>query len=87
MLSQEDRIPAIKRMTDAGRAYHRHWVQTTFEPQLHGLSGERYEHRLTAFVIATDLLVWKLLRHDMHLDRPTAEQIVAEMIRSSPPAH
>jgi AcrR family transcriptional regulator len=36
MLSQEERIPAIKRMTDAGRAYHRHWVQTTFEPQLHG---------------------------------------------------
>jgi AcrR family transcriptional regulator len=86
MLSQEDRVPAIKRMTDAGRAYHRHWVQTTFEPQLHGLSGERYERRLAAILLATDLLAWKLLRQDMQLDRESSEQIIAEMIHSLPPA-
>jgi len=81
MLSQEDRIPAIKRMTDAGRAYHRHWVQTTFEPQLAGLSRERYERRLAAILLATDLLAWKLLRQDMQLDRETSEQVIAEMIQ------
>ena len=85
MLSQEDRIPTIKRMTDAGRAYHRHWVQTTFEPQLAGLSGEPYERRLAAILLATDLLAWKLLRQDMKLDRERSEQVIAEIIQSLPP--
>ncbi len=86
MLSQEDRVPAIKRMTDAGRAYHRHWVQTTFAPQLDVLSGEPYERRLAAILLATDLLAWKLLRQDMQLDRESSEQVIAEMIRSLPQA-
>jgi AcrR family transcriptional regulator len=86
MLSQEDRIPAIAQMTDAGRAYHRYWVQTTFEPQLNGLSGEPYERRLATILLATDLLAWKLLRQDMQLDRENSEQIIAEMLQSLPPA-
>ncbi len=86
MLSQEERIPAIKRMTDAGHAYHRYWVQTTFEPQLDGLSREPYERRLAAILLATDLLAWKLLRQDMQLDRESSEQVIAEMIQSLPPA-
>ncbi len=81
ILSQEERIPAMRRMTDAGRAYHRHWAQTTFAPLLHGLRGSRRERRLAAIVAATDLLVWKILRLDMKLERGQAEQVVAEMIR------
>lgn len=80
MLSEEERIPAVRRITDAGRAYHRDWATRTFQPLLRGLRGRARERRLTAIVIATDLLVWKLLRHDMQLDRPTAEQIVTEMV-------
>lgn len=87
MLSQEDRIPAIAQMTKAGRAYHREWAAKTFASLLRGLRGASRERRLAAIVIATDLLVWKLLRQDMQLDRNQAEQIVAEMIQSSPPAH
>jgi AcrR family transcriptional regulator len=83
MLSQEERIPAVRQMTDAGRAYHRHWVKTTFAPLLRGLGGDRLERRLAAIVIATDLLVWKLLRHDMELQREQAEQVVAEMVQPS----
>lgn len=84
MLSEEERIPTVRRITDAGRAYHRHWVTRTFQPLLRDLRGRARERRLTAIVIATDLLVWKLLRHDMQLDRPTAEQIVSEMVDPSP---
>ncbi len=85
MLSEEERIPTVRRITDAGRTYHRDWVTRTFQPLLRGLRGRARERRLTAIVIATDLLVWKLLRHDMQLDRPTAEQIVTEMVNPSPP--
>jgi AcrR family transcriptional regulator len=84
MLSQEDRIHAIAQMTQAGRAYHREWAAKTFAPLLGGLRGASRERRLAAIIVATDLLVWKLLRQDMQLDRENAEQTVAEMIQSSP---
>jgi len=80
MLSQEERIPAVRQMTEAGRAYHRAWAQKTFAPQLHGLRGAARERRLSAIVVATDLLVWKLLRRDMGLERAEAERIVGEMV-------
>jgi AcrR family transcriptional regulator len=86
MLSQEERIPAVRRMTDAGRAYHRHWAGRTFAPLLRGVRGAARERRLTTIVIATDLLVWKLLRHDMHLDREHAERVMTEMVQPLPPA-
>jgi len=87
MLSEEERIPAVRRITDAGRAYHRDWATRTFQPLLRGLRGRARERRLTAIITATDLLVWKLLRHDMQLDRPTAEQIVTEMVNPSQQDH
>jgi hypothetical protein len=87
MLSQEERIPTVRQMNEAGRAYHRHWAERTFAPLLHGLRGSSRERRLAAIVIATDLLVWKLLRHDMQLNRKNAERTVTEMLESSPPAH
>jgi AcrR family transcriptional regulator len=80
MLSQEDRIPAIAQMTEAGRAYHREWAAKTFTPLLRGLRGASHERRLAAIVVATDLLVWKLLRQDMQLDRTRAEAVVVEMM-------
>jgi AcrR family transcriptional regulator len=83
MLSQEERIPAIHQMTEAGRAYHRYWAETTFTPLLRSLRGERRERRLTALVVATDLLVWKLLRHDMELGREKAELVVVEMVQAT----
>jgi AcrR family transcriptional regulator len=80
MLSQEERIPTVRQMTEAGRAYHRHWAKTTFAPLLYGLRGDRRERRLTAITAATDLLVWKLLRLDMKLGRGQAERVMTEMI-------
>jgi AcrR family transcriptional regulator len=80
MLSQEERIPAVRQMTDAGRAYHRHWAEETFAPLLHGIRGDKRERRLTAIVTATDLLVWKLLRLDIGVERGEAERVVREMV-------
>jgi AcrR family transcriptional regulator len=82
LLSQEERIPAIRQMNDAGRAYHRAWVLRTFEPHLHGLRAGPRERRLAALILATDLLAWKLLRQDMALDRRGAEGVVVEMLQS-----
>jgi len=80
MLSQEDRVPAVRQLTDRGRGYHRDWAARVFQPLLAGLGGAPKVRRLAALVIATDVLVWKLLRLDMQLTRPEAEKTVLEMI-------
>jgi AcrR family transcriptional regulator len=85
MLSQEDRNPAIHKLTDRGRAYHRDWAKRVFQPLLTGLPRASRERRLTALVIATDVLVWKQLRLDMKISRAQAERIVLEMIESYSP--
>ena len=83
MLSQEDRFPAIRERTDFGRAYHRDWAERVFAHLLDGLPRKARERRLTSLVIATDVLVWKLLRRDMRLPRDEAEQIVGQMVAGS----
>ena len=83
LLAQEDRIPTVREMTDAGRAWHRGWVERTFAPLLAGLKGAARERRLVSLIVATDLLVWKLLRREMGLGRATAERIVIEMVTST----
>ncbi len=83
LLAEEDRIPAIREMTEAGRAWHRAWVERTFAPMLEVVQGAPRERRLVKLVVATDILVWKLLRREMALERVTAEQIVIEMITAT----
>jgi AcrR family transcriptional regulator len=82
LLAEEERIPAVREMADAGRAWHRAWVGRTFAPLLDGVSGAARERRLVAIVVATDLLVWKLLRREMGLGRTAAERIVIDMVTS-----
>jgi AcrR family transcriptional regulator len=83
MLSQEDRLPAVRYLMDAGRDYHRKWAERTFEPFLHGLRGRKRERRLIGIIAATDVLMWKLLRVDMGVEQAQAKEIVADMIRAS----
>jgi AcrR family transcriptional regulator len=83
LLAQEERIPAVREMADAGRRWHRGWVERTFAPLLEDVSGAPRERRLVALVVATDLLVWKLLRREMGLGRRKAEQIVTEMVTAA----
>jgi AcrR family transcriptional regulator len=83
LLAQEERIPAVHEMAESGRRWHRGWVERTFEPLLDGLKGTRREQRLVELVVATDLLVWKLLRREMGLGRRAAEQIVINMVTAS----
>ncbi len=83
LLAQEERIPAVREMADAGRRWHRAWVERTFSPLVEDVSGAERERRLVKLVVATDLLVWKLLRREIGLGRRTAEQLVTEMVAAS----
>src|SRR5947199_8874353 len=61
LLAQEERIAAVHEMAEAGRRWHRAWVERTFEPPSH--------ERLVSLIVATDLLTWKLLSREMRLGR------------------
>jgi AcrR family transcriptional regulator len=71
LLAQEDRYPALKAVTDEGRAGHRAWMANAFAPWLESLAAERGRRATDALVAAGDVYVWKLLRRDMV--RPVAE--------------
>lgn len=64
-LALEDRMPAAQRIADNGRAYHRAWCARVFAPWLPHETADDYTAHLDAFVAATDLYLWKLLRRDL----------------------
>ncbi|GAA0869965.1 hypothetical protein GCM10009116_18010 [Brevundimonas basaltis] len=65
LLDQEQRHPALKVATDAGRVHHRAWLAAVFADWLADADPAVNTARLDALVVATDLYVWKLLRRDM----------------------
>ena len=78
--AQEDRFPAIRQITDSGRALHREWVERTFAPMLEGWEGRGRERRLAELITVTDLMVWKLLRHDLGLSQDQTELAIEELL-------
>jgi AcrR family transcriptional regulator len=79
-LAQEGRHEVLRAFAEQGRVTHRAWVEATFGPLLAGYAPERRDAVLTKVIVATDLYVWKLLRHDMRLGRDQTERYVAEMV-------
>ncbi|HET7272675.1 MAG TPA: TetR/AcrR family transcriptional regulator [Rubrobacter sp.] len=80
LLAQEDRVPAFRKATDAGRAVHYEWVGRTFAPLLAERSGEARERLLAELVAVCDVYVWKVLRFDLGLGREQTELALREMI-------
>lgn len=81
-LSQEDRVPALRVLTDFGRAYHLDWCEGAFAPALKGLRGKRRKRRAYQLVALTDIYVWKILRHDRKLSLEETKLAMIEMIES-----
>lgn len=64
-LALEDRYPVARLVTDNGRRHHREWCARVFAPFLPEAGADGHDARLDAFVAATDLYLWKLLRRDL----------------------
>ena len=65
MLQLEARSPAVQHITGHGRKVHRAWCERVFAPFLPRSSARSYPARVDAFVAATDIYLWKLLRRDL----------------------
>lgn len=82
LLAEEDRFPAVKEMTDGGRAYHRWWLGEVFAQPLARLTSATRERRLAQLFLATDLSSWKLLRLDLGLSARRTEAAVLENVEA-----
>ncbi len=80
LLAEEDRFPAVRKVTDAGRKYHRLWVERVFGTSLSRLRGGTREQLLIPLMAAADVYTWKQLRRDMELSRGKAEAAILRMV-------
>ena len=81
MLAQEHADAATREVTDAGRAFHRSWVEEVFAPLLPA-GPAAHEEAVDLLVVATDVYTWKLLRRDRRLGVAATEQRVRALVRA-----
>lgn len=79
-LALEDRVEAARATVEAGRVEHRAWCARVFAPYLPAPESDDVDQRLDAFVAATDLYVWKLLRRDLGRTVAETEQTVRALL-------
>jgi AcrR family transcriptional regulator len=79
LLAQEEMVPQLRAIADSGRAAHYDWVDRTFEPFLAATSDAHLRAELIAL---TDVFTWKILRHDLGLDRGATTAALTGMIRA-----
>lgn len=79
-LSQADRVPPMKRLTEGGRELHHAWVDHVFAPWLAARSGDDRSRLRARLIAATDVYVWKIVRRDLGFDRATTETTLRELV-------
>lgn len=79
-LSQEERTPAMRRITDAGRQLHSEWVDHAFAPNLAATKGAARTRLRAQLIAVTDVFVWKILRRDRGFDARATELTLRELV-------
>ncbi len=80
LLAQEERMPAIRELTDFGRHHHYGWVEEVFGPLMTDASADVRSRRVAQLIAVTDLYVWKVLRRDLKLSRDDTEAAVRDLV-------
>ena len=76
---EEHRVPALKSALDQARDWHRAWVEGTFAHVL-PKSGVARRQRIAAFLAATEVTVWKSLRHDYGFSRRDTAAAITTLV-------
>lgn len=79
-LALEETVAEAKAIATAGREGHRAWCARVFAPHLPPPTDDAYGVRLDAFVAATDIYVWKLLRRDLRRSADDAGQVIRALV-------
>lgn len=80
LLSEEERVPGLREITDRGRALHRQWCARVFAPALAARGGIEHERRLAQLVAVCDVYMWKVLRLDCGLSRRQTGRALVELL-------
>ena|SRR3990167_1697011 len=84
-LATEEQFAESKKITQAGRRYHRQWCARMFADFLPDKDDAGYKKMLSAFYAATDLYLWKLLRLDLRHSRKDVQEIVIRILEGLAP--
>lgn len=76
----EDKLDAAAAIATTGRREHRSWCLRVFGPCLPPAESDDVEHRIDAFVAATDLFVWKLLRRDLGRSVDETKRVIRALV-------
>jgi AcrR family transcriptional regulator len=82
LLGQERSDERILGVTTVGKAVHRRWVETVFEPQLSRNDEAERESTVDLLVVATDVYAWKLLRRDAGRSREQTERSMSHLVEA-----
>jgi AcrR family transcriptional regulator len=80
-LAVEEQLAIARRVLQAGRIYHREWCARIFAPYLPASGENHYDEVLLAFVAATEIYLWKLLRRDLNYDLPTTRKAFLRLVQ------
>lgn len=81
MLAQERSDSRVHTIVERGRELHRHWVRTTFAPQLARRGGAQ-EPTVDLLVVALDVYTWTILRRDRGLGRDETATRMSTLTRA-----
>ena len=74
-------MAALKAALDDARRWHRQWVEQTFAHALPA-SGAARRQRIAAFLAATEVAVWKSLRHDYGFSKRDTAAAISTLVKS-----
>ena len=79
-LAVEDELDIARKILERGRSYHRNWCTRVFAPYLPAPADSAYELRLLAYMTATDVYLWKLLRRDLKNSLEETLQVMHQLV-------
>ncbi len=74
-IQAQDDLPVAAKILEKGRSTHRAWCEMVFEPFLPDHASPDYDICLLAFISATEIYLWKLLRRDLKLSFSQTQKV------------
>jgi AraC-like DNA-binding protein len=76
----ENELEIARKIGELGRKEHRQWCVDVFGPYLPSKNSTSYETKLIAFIAATEIYLWKLMRHDLGLSKAKTYEIFKTLV-------
>lgn len=79
-INLESESAVARKIGEAGRKVHRAWCMRVFAEHLPTKGSLYYERDLTAFIVGTEVYLWKLMRKDLKMSKKETFEVFKRMI-------